>query len=390
MKNYDIIIVGGGIVGLTLAALLTPQLSIAIVETQPPKIKKMQKKYDLRVSAINLASQEILASAGVWELMQKTRIAPFRGMQVWDAAGDGEINFNCFDMGLPCLGHIIENSVMQSALWQILQQKQIDYIAPAQPQQLIIHDDLAELQLEDGKILTAKLIIGADGANSWVRQQFDIELVTRPYEHTALVTIVATQEPHQQIARQVFLADGILAFLPLLNSNQCSIVWSTTAEKANQLHQLNDEEFNIAINRAFGKQLGEIKKQDQSLIFNLTMRHAKDYVRSRVALVGDAIHTIHPLAGQGLNLGLADAAYLAFVINKNAAKHRDMGHFSTLRRYERARKGPNLLMLNLMAGFKSLFGAKSDELIYLRNFGLNIANKSDLLKKFFMRRATGN
>lgn len=387
MKKYDVIIVGGGIVGLTLAALLSPLLHIAIIESQQPIIKKTKEQYDLRVSAINLASEEVLTTVGAWELMQQIRISPFRGMQVWDAVGKGEIDFNCFDIAASHLGHIIENSLLQNTLLQVLQQREVDIIAPAQPQQLMIDEDTATLMLADGRALIAKLIIGADGANSWLREQCNIELHTRPYHHVALVTTVLTALPHQEIARQAFLADGILAFLPLLHANQCSIVWSTTAEKAHKLTALNEAEFNREINHAFGNRLGEIKKTDQNAIFNLTMRHAKHYVQARVALVGDAIHTIHPLAGQGLNLGLADAASLAAIINKTAEKHRDIGHLSTLRQYERARKGQNLLMLNLMAGFKNLFGSERDTLIQLRSLGLNFANKSGLLKKFFMRKA---
>lgn len=388
-QSYDVVIIGGGIVGLTLACLLPSTLTIAIVEQQSLGKISLSEKYDLRVSAINHASQKIFAQMGIWPNIEKIRVSPFRAMQVWDAVGKGEINFNSLEIGESTLGHIIENRVMQTALLDQLQQKEIEIIAPAVIDKLTVEDSLVTITLQNGQQLTTRLLVGADGANSWVREAVGIELKKWPYYQQALVTTVQTELPHQEVARQRFLSNGILAFLPLLPANYCSIVWSTSLEESERLMRLTAMDFSKNLSAAFANVLGEIKETDRLQSFPLHMRHAKNYVKHRIALIGDAAHTIHPLAGQGMNLGLADAACLARVVSNTIVKDRDIGHVDTLRRYERERKGNNLLMIGVMESFKRLFGAQSDTLIFLRNAGLNLTNKSRLLKNFFMREAVG-
>jgi 2-octaprenylphenol hydroxylase len=388
-QHYDVIIIGGGIVGLTFACSLSSQLSIAALESKISNPINSTDHYDLRVSAINHASQQIFSKINAWDAMQQIRVSPFRGMQVWDVnGGDGYIEFDCTQIAESTLGHIIENSVMQQALQQQLKQRDIDFICPTQPQSLQVQNDHVTLQLEDGRSFTAQVLIGADGANSWVREQAGIEINSSSYQHDALVTMIKTELPHQQIARQWFLPDGILALLPLQDKNYCSIVWSTTPEQAQRVKQMSDKDFDDALTMASKKCLGELKRVGSLQVFPLQRRHAQCYVKPRLALIGDAAHTIHPLAGQGVNLGLQDAAELAAVINTATAKQRDIGALDTLRRYERARKGPNLLMLSLMEAFKRGFANSNGIAINLRNKGMHAVNKSDALKSFFMRNAT--
>lgn len=392
-QSYDIIIVGAGIVGLAFACLLPSSLKIAIVENQSltaRKIPQLTDPYDLRVSAINYASQKIFEKIDVWPEIKKARISPFRGMQVWDGTGNGRIEFDCFEIGEAQLGHIIENSVMQTALLQQLSHRAIDLFTSVQIEKILQDNDAVYLILQNGQRLQGKLLVGADGANSWVREQMGIELKQRPYFQQALVTNVATEYLHQLIARQKFSDNGILAFLPLIDQRQCSIVWSTSIEEADRLMSLSEKDFNRTLTENFDECLGAVKKIAPLQKFSLYMRHVKNYSQHRVVLIGDAAHTIHPLAGQGMNLGLADAACLADIIIHTMQKGRDIGYTDTLRRYERARKVDVLLMIALMEGFKRLFGSQSDSLIYLRNTGLNLTNKSALLKNFFMRQAIGN
>lgn len=383
---YDVIIIGGGIVGLTLARRLAPELRIGIIENKAPPIQLTDKKFDLRVSAINRASQKIFREINIWQDLK--RVAPFHGMQVWDASGNGEIKFDCCEMGESDLGHIVENNVMLAALSNNLSAN-IDYICPAQAQKISRQTGQVNLVLNDGRQLITRLLIGADGVNSWVREQAGIDARSWSYQQQALVTTIRSELPHEAVARQQFLHEnGILALLPLPDTHHCSIVWSIPTDHAEKLMRISAEDFNQTLTTAF-PYLGALQKIDQLQQFPLQMRHAKNYVQARIALIGDAAHSIHPLAGQGVNLGIADANSLAEIININFKKHRDIGNLYNLRAYERARKGQNLLMINLMEGFKRLFAANSSIVIQARNFGLTQVNKNNFMKNFFMRRAMG-
>lgn len=383
--QYDILIIGGGIVGLTFAAQLSPSLNVAIIDSQDQPISWQPNNVSQRVSAINLQTQTIFQQINIWDDLYNMRVSPFRGVEVWDAKGNGKIHFNCFDIAEPHLGHIVENATMQQAL--LSQLNQVDFFYSTIPQDVLIDENKVELQLQNNKKITAKLIIGADGASSWLREQIKIPIHTRSYQQHAFTATVETEISHQQIARQVFLGDSILAFLPLINEKHCSIVWSCDFDKAETLASLSPQNFNTELTKAFNSKLGVVKRLDHLQKFPLTMRHAKNYVQHRAALIGDAAHTIHPLAGQGLNLGVMDATQLAVVINNAYEKHRDIGALDTLRRYERAQKGNNLLMLAAMQGFKQLFSLEKEMAVYLRNNGLNWVQRSNFLKNFFMRRA---
>ena len=389
--EYDIIILGSGMVGSALAcALAETDLRIALLDKQKPQLDWPIEGYDLRVSALTYASQKILSHIGAWPEMLKRRATPFSNMLVWDATGDGKIEFNAEDSGVPQLGHIVENRVTQGALFHCIEKhKNIDYLQPVTTADIKTDEDKVELTLDDGRILKAKLIVGADGAHSWLRQQSNIQVSVKDYEQKGVVTTVKTEFHHNNTARQRFLSTGPLAFLPLPDG-YCSIVWSTTSDEADKLVNMDEKAFINELKIALGESdLGKIESIGARGAFPLKKQHAEQYSAQRRVLVGDAAHTIHPLAGQGVNLGLLDIATLAEEIISAIDKRRDIGSHSLLRRYERRRKGDNLLMMSSMDGFHALFSNNNKNLSLIRNFGLNMTNKMTPLKSRLMGHAMG-
>lgn len=400
LHTYDVIIVGGGMVGACMACALVNEtftnrgtartpLRIALIEGTEFQPDWPADSFDLRVSAISRATQNIFSAIGAWPVMVDERVSPYRAMHVWDATGDGVIHFDSADIGEPELGHIIENRVILKGLLDVIRQHEnIDYLCPQRPMQLEQHPGHMLLTLESGKTLAGKLIIGADGANSWVREQAGIKTQQTPYHQKAVVTTVKTEHHHQETAWQRFLPSGPLAFLPLTHGYS-SIVWSTDDSKADALLELDDAQFKLQLQDALANQLGSIVFCDKRAAFALRSQHADHYVQPRIALIGDAAHTIHPLAGQGVNLGFADAASLAQVLIEARSRHKDFGTQSVLRRYERWRRGNNMAMLSAMTGFKNLFGNNLPVLREARNVGLNITNQFTPFKNGLIRHAMG-
>jgi len=397
-KNaYDIIIVGGGMVGATMAcALADSALQVAVIEARQSDFNWPENSHDIRVSALTHASQHIFENLGVWGAMQHDGAAAYHTMNVWDASGQGQIHFNSVDVGQADLGHIVENRIIQKALQiKLAEFDNIDLLMPLQLQSMQLRDvnapdnrSAVELTTSDGQQLTADLIVGADGANSWVRQQAGIGLNSWAYQQTAVVCNVQTSESHQDTCWQQFMPEGPLAFLPLADG-QSSIVWSTTEEKSQALINMDEQSFNQELQMTFGSSLGRIQLTSQRAAFPLRLRHAKHYVQEHLALIGDAAHTVHPLAGQGVNLGLLDAVVLAEEVLRAHEKRRAPGALSALRRYERRRKGDNIAMLAAMDGFKRLFSNDFAALKLLRNSGLNLADKFTPFKNLMIKRAMG-
>ena len=286
-------------------------------------------------------------------------------------------------------GHIIENRVIQDALLERLRGlDQVQWVCPGRLQGVDVDAECVTVTLEDGQRLFAGLLVGADGRNSAVRDHAGIHAQVSDYGQQALVAVVATERPHAETAWQRFLPTGPLAFLPLFDG-RCSIVWSATSAEAQRLLQLEDAAFCAALGEAFGFRLGKVLDCGERVLFPLLRQSAQHYVRPRIALVGDAAHVIHPLAGQGVNLGLKDARELADTLLAASAQGRDVGAFGVLRRYERARKGDNLLMMRLMDAFKQLFGTPAAPLRWARNAGLNLVDAVPALKNQIMRSAMG-
>jgi 2-octaprenylphenol hydroxylase len=387
MTHYDVIIVGGGMVGSTLAVALSQQssLNIALIEANalPQAIENNQ--YDLRVSALSSASQTLLKNLAIWPLLQAERIAAYTDMHVWETP-TSQVHFDCSDIGEPLLGHIVENRNIQRAAIQRCQQiNNISLIYPTKPIELVEQ----KLVLENGQTLSADLIVAAEGANSPLRQWKNIAFDGWDYQQSAIVCTVTTEKHHQNTAWQRFLPEGPLAFLPLADPHQCSIVWTNSTEEAELLTALTDERFKSLLKRQFNNELGDIVSVSARAQFPLRRRHAKHYVEPGFALVGDAAHTIHPLAGQGVNIGLLDAASLAETVIEAHQKGRNIGSMHTLSKYQRHRKGDNMMMQLAMDGFKHLFTSDKEPLKQLRRFGLTSVDKTAWLKNIFMHNASG-
>ncbi len=392
MKTADLIIVGGGMVGLALAGLLAnTSCQIKIIEKNAPILSG---EISNRVSAINLRSQQMLEKVGAWQLIPEQSRSPYDQMLVWEKDSFAKIHFDNQDhaikqLGLEQLGFIIENQHIQYALWQKVSQQSNVEIILSTPKTLGVSDNGVFLTLENGEMLSAKLVVGADGANSWVRQQSRIPLISRDYQHTALVCNVKTVESHQKVARQIFSPESILAFLPLRDEHLCSIVWSLPPEQAKQLVECDEKQFNQALTIAFDNQLGLCELQSSRNIYPLTARYARDFAQSRIALIGDAAHTIHPLAGLGVNLGFADAITLATELEKLLSTGKDIGDYRHLRQFERVRKLEAVKVLAAMEGLKQLFSGDNPLKKLVRGVGLSLTNQNALVKKFIIEQAIG-
>ncbi|EFD6070229.1 FAD-dependent 2-octaprenylphenol hydroxylase [Escherichia coli] len=391
MQSVDVAIVGGGMVGLAVACGLQGSgLRVAVLEQRVPEPLAADAPPQLRVSAINAASEKLLTRLGVWQDILSRRASCYHGMEVWDKDSFGHISFDDQSMGYSHLGHIVENSVIHYALWNKAQQSSdITLLAPAELQQVAWGENETFLTLKDGSMLTARLVIGADGANSWLRNKADIPLTFWDYQHHALVATIRTEEPHDAVARQVFHGEGILAFLPLSDPHLCSIVWSLSPEEAQRMQQASEDEFNRALNIAFDNRLGLCKVESARQVFPLTGRYARQFAAHRLALVGDAAHTIHPLAGQGVNLGFMDAAELIAELKRLHRQGKDIGQYIYLRRYERSRKHSAALMLAGMQGFRDLFSGTNPVKKLLSDIGLKLADTLPGVKPQLIRQAMG-
>ena len=391
----DLIIVGAGMVGSALAlALEHSGLETLVVDGGPLSVKPFAAEgaFEPRVSALSAASQRILERLGVWDGIVARRVSPYRDMRVWDGSGTGSVHFAAASVHAEVLGHIVENRVVQDALLDRLHDSQIGLLGSARLEQLRRSGDGWLLTLADGRELRAPLLVAADGANSAVRRLAGCATREWDYLHHAIVTSVRCERPHQETAWQRFTDDGPLAFLPLARQGDqhwCSIVWSTVPAEAERLMALDDEAFRHELGKAFEWRLGQVTAADPRLCIPLRQRHAKRYVESGLALIGDAAHSIHPLAGQGVNLGFLDAAVLAEVLLHALQRGEQPNDVRVLSRYERRRMPHNLAMMAAMEGFERLFQADPLPIRLLRNSGLNWVDELPDAKALFVRRALG-
>ena len=385
MQHFDLIIVGGGLAGASLAvALRDTALRIALVEHQPPQ---RPAGWDVRVYAISPANAAFLDRIGAWRHLDASRMGPIRGMEV---AGDGggRLAFSSYDTGVEELGWIVESSQMACELWESAKrQGNLTLFCPARPQSLAFSPDAVTLGLAEGSALSARLVVGADGRDSWVRQAAGLAAVNTPYGEKGVVANFETEQPHRQIARQWFRDDGVLAWLPL-PGNRISIVWSTRNEYAEELCALQCDVFCDRVSNAGGHALGSLRVLTSPAAFPLRLMRVPQIVAPRLALVGDAAHGIHPLSGHGINLGFQDARELAALL-AGAQPWRDIGGERFLKRYQRARREETALMQTTTDSLRRLFRSSPPGLRTLRNVGLSVTDELPFVKNALVRYALG-
>jgi len=386
--DCDVLISGAGLMGSAFAlALARSELRMILIESEDPPADT--RATPERVSAVNLASQQMLTRLGVWDNLSDHSKTPFETIETWDAGSAGSIRFDAADLGLKALGHIVSNHALRLALHRALEASATHSIFFNQEINSLEHsDEGVRVTLANGNQLNTRLVVGADGPHSTLRQLAKISMTDADYGQTAVVATVRPSEHHGNSARQRFLPDGPLAFLPLANG-RCSIVWSVPNDRAPDLLKLDDSAFGKALEKAFDQRLGQIQTVSSRISFPLQRRHADTYIGDRVALIGDAAHTVHPLAGLGANQGFSDAAGLAEVILAAASENRDFACRSVLRRYERWRRGENALIIEAIEGFHRLFGSTSETAARVRGMGLDITNHSAWVKGIIMRHAVG-
>jgi len=383
--NFDVLIVGGGLAGLSLAvALKTSRLSVALVEGQPPA---RPAGWDARIYAVSPANARFLADIGVWGRLDHARIAPVRTMEVYGDRG-GRLDFSAYDAGVGELAWIVEAAAMQVEMWEtVRRQGNVTLFCPARPQSLAIGDDAATLVLADGRSLNARLVVAADGADSWTRAAAGIEVDFKPYGQQGVVANFACERPHRDTACQWFRDDGVLAYLPLPD-NLISIVWSTEAAHAQELVALPPQALCERVADAGGRRLGVLSSVTPAAGFALRLMRAPRMVGHRLALIGDAAHAIHPLSGHGINLGFQDARVLAQTLTQRP-DHVDCGDLAWLRRHERARKEEVVALQSMTDGLQRLFSRQDRLLSPVRNAGLSIIHHLPIVKDALVRYAMG-
>lgn len=362
-------------------------LKVAVLEQAMPEPFSPEQPHDLRVSALSIASQKVLQSVGAWEGVTSRRLCPFRRMRVWESAGDTE--FNSEDIDYPELGFIVENRVTQLALLDRVKEfTNVELISPVKINQIDYRHEGSTLALDNGRVLEARLLVAADGGQSKVRQAAGLGVTSWDYEQHALVIYVETAYPQQDITWQRFVPSGPQAFLPL-PGNYASLVWYNSPDEVKRLKALPEDSLIRELMETFPDCLGEINKVLGRASFPLKRQHAQHYVKQGVALVGDAAHMINPLAGQGVNIGLLDAAALVEVIVEASRQGRDIADASVLRRYESMRRNENLKMMTVMDMFYRFFSNDILPVKFFRNLGLGLAERVKPAKNKVMRAAMG-
>jgi 2-polyprenylphenol 6-hydroxylase len=394
-RDFDVVIVGAGVVGAVMASLLAARKLIApgrvaIIADRLTTAPSKDMDWDLRVFALSRASERLLKACGVWHLLQAQRVFAYERMTVWDAAGEpggrGSLSFDCAEMAEPNLGFIVDGRELQ---WQCLQAARTSGVVMLEAglAAIVTGDDGIAIRLNDGRELRARLLIAADGPRSKTRELLGIDTAGHAYHQDALVAHVRTAKSHRSTAWQRFLATGPLAFLPLPDGRS-SIVWSAALPEAARLRALEPAAFGAALTEASGEALGACELSTPVASFPLHLQYALEYARPRAVLLGDAAHVVHPLAGQGLNLGLLDCASLAEVLGQaGSAAH--LGEYRLLRRYERWRRSENQLAAAALDGLERLFSNSDPVSAGLRAVGLSAVGKAPFVKRRLAQRALG-
>lgn len=393
--DFDVIVVGAGVVGLAMASLLLARkLStagrVAVVAEHFSAAPDSGADWDLRVFAVSRASERLLKICGVWNSLPATRVFPYERMRVWDAGGaptgPGSLTFDCAELGEPNLGYIVDGKALQ---WQCLQSARAAGVVLIEGgvEAALAGDDDVMLRLSDGRELRSTLLAAADGTESKTRELLGIDTAGHAYHQDALVAHVRTAEGHANTAWQRFLRTGPVAFLPL-NDGRCSIVWSIARSEAARLRGMDPAGLGAALTEASGGALGQCTLTTRLATFPLKLQYALDYARPRAVLLGDAAHVVHPLAGQGLNLGLLDCAALSQVLGE-AGSVENYGDYKCLRRYERWRRSENTIAAVALDGLERIFSDSDPLSMGFRTAGLSAVARMPFLKRGFAQRALG-
>jgi 2-octaprenylphenol hydroxylase len=381
--TYDIVIVGGGMAGQAFAlSMVKTDYKIAIIEPNSPN-PTLNKDFHSRVSAITPSSEQLLKDINAWDLIKRKHA--FSHTQVWDQNSHGTLDFHAHDENLPHLGHIIENDAIQSALFEALGKTDVEFVS-AKLESIEKTTAGYQLQLNNKQALDCQLLIGADGARSNVRSLANIGFSENNYQQKAIICNVKSAHSFNGTTWQRFLSDSIVALLPL-GKNQASIVWSADNDLADELMSLDKSAFAKRLSAAVEYRFGEFKVLSNIQAFPLIERSSNQYVKENLALIGDAAHNIHPLAGQGINLGFSDVRELSKQLEDN---NKNLGDYLTLRKYARARRLDNELMAKTMTGLNWVYKENNEPLRWLRGFGMNIINENPQLKSFLQKHALGN
>ncbi|MCI0749860.1 MAG: UbiH/UbiF/VisC/COQ6 family ubiquinone biosynthesis hydroxylase [Nevskiales bacterium] len=383
----DVVVVGGGVVGTATALALGRQgLDVTLLERSTPPVPSRPELYDFRVYALSPGTVKFLKELGVWESIRAQRVSPYERMEAWEADPASALRFDAAELGVPELGCIVEDSLLRAALWSAL--GKVTVRCGVKLAGFCHEDGTARLDLQGGDRLRASLIVAAEGGHSRLREWAGLETVGWNYPQRSIVCHVTTEAPHRRAAYQRFLPKGPLAFLPLADGRS-SIVWSTDAHEAAELLKLDDDDFRTRLAAAFEHRLGAITAVTARRDFPLRLLHAPEYARPGLVLVGDSAHVVHPMAGQGLNLGLADVQALVQTLTAARTEHRHCGDLRVLRRYERRRKADNLEMLALTDGLYRIYSRHAPGWNRLRKFGMSLAGRLPPLKRRLALRAMG-
>ncbi len=387
-ETCDIAIIGAGLVGASLAAALAPSgLSVALVEPHAPAAPAApDDAWDSRMYAVSPGSAAFLADVGAWEGVDAHRTERVESMRIFGDEPSAQLQFSAYEAGLRELAFIVESRRLQSALWHYVSQaRQVRIFCPATCAALLQHTDHTDVVLDGGTTLRAKLVVGADGAQSWVREQAGIKVIAHDYAQSAVVANFACVLPHRGTAYQWFRPDGVLALLPL-PGNRVSMVWSTSDAQAQELLALGAASLAQRVSEASDGVVGALDVITPAAAFPLRLQRVEAFVKPRLALVGDAAHNVHPLAGQGVNLGFRDARELAAVLCDRGAQH-DCGDYTLLRRYERARKEDVLSMQLATDGLQKLFASRAVWLSRARNLGMRAVESQPFIKNLLVKHA---
>tara|TARA_B100000470_G_scaffold221299_1_gene211355 strand:- start:718 stop:1887 length:1170 start_codon:yes stop_codon:yes gene_type:complete len=384
LKKFDVIIVGGGMVGLSLVVELSKKMNLSVAIIDPNDCNPtINDSFHTRVSAITPSTQDFLSSINVWDKIQRKK--GFSATKVWDQNSHGHLNFYAKDEGIKYLGYIVENDLIQSVLFNAIDQSKVSMIN-AKLVGLTKTDIGYTVNLENGESHSCKLLVGADGSRSKVRDLTEIQVTEHDYHQKAIIANIVSEKPLMNTTWQRFLSDSILAILPL-SDHQASIVWSCKETLANELETKDKTIFSKMLSEASEYQFGVLELESSKKSFPLVSRTAKEYVRANLALIGDAAHNIHPLAGQGANLGFSDVIELSKQLVENNDKL--LGDFHVLRKYARARRLDNEMMSKTMTGLDWIYKENNEPIRWLRGYGMNLIDETPILKSFFQRQALG-